>query len=417
MSLSKAVWESALRLGLPHFQPKGPGVVPAIPLINQQSTDDVWNSYVSRYTKSIDNPEEFWSEEANTFIDWISPFTKVSSGDFENGDIKWFQDGKLNACYNCVDRHLPHRADQTALLYEGDEPGTSRKITYAELAREVSKIANLMKVAGVKKGDVVTLYMPMIPELAMTMLACARIGAVHSVVFAGFSAESLKGRIIDCNSKYVFTADQGLRGGKVIELKKTVDTALKDCPDVKTVVVVKRTGDSSVPMTPGRDVWLDEEMLKHRPYAPCEPMDSEDILFILYTSGSTGKPKGVAHTTAGYLLNAAMTTKWSFDLQEGDVYASVADCGWITGHTYIVYGPLCNGATTLMFESIPTYPNPYRYWDLVQRYKITQFYTAPTAVRALMRYDTAPIAGYDLSSLRILGSVGEPINPEVNYFC
>ena len=407
---------AAARHGLPSRPPVGtiPTVYPpdSSHLQTGETTDALWKSYIQRYTQSLDDPDAFWTEEANKYLTWITPFTKVSSGDFDNGDINWFTDGKLNACYNCVDKHLPHRAHQTAIIWDGDEIGTSRLITYAELAREVSKIANVMKTYGVRKGDVVTLYMPMIPELAMTMLACARIGAVHSVVFAGFSAESLKGRIVDCNSKFVFTADQGLRGGKVIELKKTVDLALSDATTaVKTVFVARRTGDT-VAMVTGRDVWLEEEMPKARPYCPCEPMDSEDTLFILYTSGSTGKPKGVAHTTAGYLLNAAMTTKCSFDLREGDIYASVADCGWITGHSYIVYGPLCNGATTLMFESIPTYPNPYRYWDVVQRYKITQFYTAPTAVRALMRFDTAPIKDYDLSSLRVLGSVGEPINPE-----
>ena len=387
-----------------------PAVHPPVPGSN--SPDAAYATYLQRYRASLDNPDAFWREEVAKYLEFVVPYTKVHTGGFQDGDVAWFVGGKLNACYNCVDKHLPQRADQVAIVWDGDEVGTTRRITYAELARDVCRIANMMKGAGVTKGDVVTLYMPMIPELAMTMLACARIGAVHSVVFAGFSAESLKGRIVDCNSQYVFTADQGLRGGKVIELKKTVDQAVASCPGVKTVFVAKRTGTADVAMQEGRDVWMHELLPKCRPYCPCEPMDSEDPLFILYTSGSTGKPKGVAHSTAGYLLGAAMTMKESFDLREGDVYASMADCGWITGHSYIVYGPLCNGATTVMFESVPTFPNPYRYWDLVQRYKVTQFYTAPTAIRALMRFDTQPIADYDLSTLRVLGSVGEPINPE-----
>ena len=265
---------------------------------------------------------------------------------------------------------------------------------------------------GVRKGDVVTIYMPMVPELAMVMLACCRIGAIHSIVFAGFSSESLKGRIIDCNSKYIFVADEGLRGGKVLKLKNIADEAVAGCPGVKHMFVFNRTG-GSINMVENRDVMMAPELLKARPYAPCEWMDSEDTLFILYTSGSTGKPKGVAHTTAGYLLQAAMTTDWSFNMIfKDDIYCCVADCGWITGHTYIVYGPLCNGATTIMFESIPTYPNSYRYWDVVEKYKVTQFYTAPTAIRTLMKFDTEPIKAYDLSSLRVLGTVGEPINPE-----
>lgn len=335
----------------------------------------------------------------------------MSKGDFIQGDVRWFTEGKLNVCYNCVDKHLATKGDQTAIIWEGDEPGTDKKITYNELHREICKIANVMISHGVRKGDVVTIYMPMIPELAIVMLACCRIGAIHSIVFAGFSSESLKGRIIDCNSKYIFVADEGLRGGKVLKLKSIADEAVAGCPEVKNMFVFNRTG-GSINMIEKRDVLMAPELLKARPYAPCEWMDSEDILFILYTSGSTGKPKGVAHTTAGYLLQAAMTTDWSFNLKKDDVYCCVADCGWITGHTYIVYGPLCNGATTVMFESIPTYPNSYRYWDVVQKYKVTQFYTAPTAIRTLMRFDTEPIKSYDLSTLRVLGTVGEPINPE-----
>jgi acetyl-CoA synthetase len=296
------------------------------------------------------------------------------------------------------------------MIWESDEPGEGCSITYEDLLKQVCRIANVMTRYGVKKGDVVTIYMPMTPELGMTMLACARIGAIHSVVFAGFSADSLRDRINDCDSKWIFTSDEGKRGGKTLKLKGIVDAAVDQTPIVTNVFVFKRTGGDVAMFD--RDVTMDDQMKLVRPYCPCELMDSEDILFILYTSGSTGKPKGVAHTTAGYLLNATLTTKTSFNLCEGDVYCCAADCGWITGHTYIVYGPLSNGTTTCMFESIPTYPNPYRYWDLIQRHKITQFYTAPTAVRALMRYDTAPIKDYDLSTIRVLGSVGEPINPE-----
>lgn len=374
------------------------------------SPEEGWNLYKARYTESLVEPDKFWSDEAQKYISWFSPFTSVMEGTLDLGDVNWFANGKLNACYNCIDKHVSEKGDQVAIIWEGDEPDLNKKITYRELKVEVSRIANVMKSKGVKKGDVVTIYMPMIPELAMTMLACARIGAIHSVVFAGFSAESLKGRILDCNSKFLFTTDEGLRGGKAIKLKGIADTAIAGLPDIITLVYT-RTG-APVQMTTGRDFSMTELLPSVRGHCPCEPMDSEDPLFILYTSGSTGKPKGVVHHTAGYLLNAAMTTNWSFDLQENDIYCCVADCGWITGHTYIVYGPLCNGATTIMFESVPTHPNPYRYWDLVQKHKVTQFYTAPTAIRTLMRFDTEPINQYDLSSLRVLGSVGEPINPE-----
>ena len=407
---------SALNLMPPKV---GPGVFAPKPKRGDEakSAEQLLAEYEARHTLSLANPEAFWREEALKYVDWFAPFRpNVKGGGFEEGDVNWFSGGKLNACYNCVDRHAQSTPDKVAIIWEGDEPGTTRKITYAELQREVCRIANVMTSNGVRRGDVVTIYMPMVPELAMVMLACARIGAVHSIVFAGFSSESLRGRIEDCRSKYVFTSDEGRRGGKALKLKDTVDGALKDCPSVTHCFVFKRAGETEpapgVKMVVGRDHWIDELMLRARPHAPVEWLDAEDPLFILYTSGSTGKPKGVAHTTGGYLVNAALTTSSSFDIQEGDVYCCVADCGWITGHTYVVYGPLCLGTTTCMFESVPTYPNPYRYWDMVQRLKVTQFYTAPTAIRALMRYDEKPIKDYDLSSLRVLGSVGEPINPE-----
>mmetsp|Transcript_8308 Transcript_8308/g.7440 ORF Transcript_8308/g.7440 Transcript_8308/m.7440 type:complete len:691 (+) Transcript_8308:19-2091(+) len=384
-------------------------IFPAIPL-NNKSTKENLIDYQNRYKQSIEDPNTFWSNEEKQYIEWFQPYKQVSIGDLNDGDVSWFIDGKLNVCYNCIDKHIPTKANHTAMIWEGDEIGTQRIITFQELLKEVSRIANVLKRFGVKKGDVVTIYMPMIPELAMTMLACARIGAVHSVVFAGFSADSLKGRILDCDSKFIVTADEGKRGGKTTPLKSTVDAALNGL-DIENCFVFKRTG-ANVNMKEDRDHFMDDWLKKERAYCPCEVMDSEDPLFILYTSGSTGKPKGVVHHSAGYLLYAAMTTKWSFNLQDNDVYCCAADCGWITGHSYIVYGPLCNGVTTTMFESLPTYPDNYRYWNMIEKYKITKFYTAPTAIRALMRYDTKPIDGYDLSSLKVLGSVGEPINPE-----
>jgi acetyl-CoA synthetase len=395
---------------IPKNLPEGdePVVHQGIP-INGKSVNEGWEEYKIQYNESINNSDEYWRKQAMKHITWFSPFTNISSGNFIDHDVNWFANGKLNVCYNCVDRHLPTKGDQPAILWEGDEVGTTRTITYNELVKEVSKISNVMKKMGVRKGDVVTIYMPMIPELAMVMLACTRIGAIHSIVFAGFSSESLRGRITDCNSTFVFVADEGLRGGKTLKLKSIADEAIEKCPDIKTVFVFKRTG-ANVAMGP-KDVWMEDLLPTVRPFCPCESMDSEDSMFILYTSGSTGKPKGVAHTTAGYLLNAAITTSGSFNVLENDVFCCAADCGWITGHTYIVYGPLCLGSTTVMFESVPTYPNAYRYWDVVQRYKITQFYTAPTAIRTLMRFEAAPIAEYDLSTLRVLGSVGEPINP------
>jgi len=363
------------------------------------------------YQQSMDDTSNFWKEQALKFLKWFHPFDEISQGSFQSGDIAWFLNGKLNASYCCLDQHLPARANQVAILWEGDEPGDCRSITYMELFQEVCRIANAMKALGIKRGDVVTVYMPMMPEAVMVMLACARIGAPHSVVFAGFSAEALRDRIIDGQSKWLFTSDQGLRGGKVLDLKMICDKAVAQASCVEKVGVFQRTGNS-VPMVDGRDVNMDEFKNRFRPYCPAEPMDSEDTLFLLYTSGSTGRPKGIAHCTAGYLLYASFTTQNSFQLQEGDVYACVADIGWITGHSYIVYGPLVNGTTTFMFESTPMYPDHGRYWDMIQRHRITQFYTAPTAIRALMRFGPEKVAEYDKSSLRVLASVGEPINPE-----
>lgn len=363
------------------------------------------------YKRSLDHPGQYWKEQALNFLSWSKPFSKTFEGSFSEGKTKWFVDGELNACYNAIDRHVAERGNEVAMIWEGDEPGDTKKFTFSEMQREISKIANVMLSKGVKKGDVVTVYMPMIPELPMAMLACARIGAVHSVVFAGFSSEALKDRILDCNSKFVFVADEGKREGKRIKLKESVDAALKGAPNVQAVFVFKRTG-AQVAMANNRDYFMDDLLKTTSPNCSVVPMRSDDPLFILYTSGSTGKPKGILHTTAGYLTYASMTARNTFDMRKGDVFCCVADCGWITGHSYIVYGPLINGVTTVLFESVPTYPDPYRYWDLVQRVKATQFYTAPTALRALMKFDAKDIAKYDLSSLRILGSVGEPINPE-----
>ncbi|CAM9250579.1 unnamed protein product [Ectocarpus fasciculatus] len=371
---------------------------------------DGMKTYEAMHKQSLEEPDTFWGDAARSTLKWFREFDRVSQGGFDTGDVAWFTGGQLNACYNCIDQHLPQRAKQVAILHEGDEPGVVTKITYEELLRQVCRMANAMKELGVKKGDFVTLYMPMVPEAAVAMLACARLGAPHSVVFAGFSAEALRDRIVDANSKWVFTTDEGRRGGKTLHLKSIVDKAVEDADCVEKVLVITATG-AKVPMGE-RDVQMSEMLPRMRPYCPCETMDSEDLLFILYTSGSTGRPKGVAHTTAGYLLYTGMTTKHAFGLEEGDVFACVADVGWITGHSYIVYGPLVNGATTLMFESTPMYPNHGRYWDVVQRHKVTQFYTAPTAIRALMSCGPEIISDYDLSSLRVLGSVGEPINPE-----
>jgi acetyl-CoA synthetase len=372
---------------------------------------DSMEAYQSMYDRSIADPEGVWEEQAHKELDWFHPFSKVREFEWEWGQAQWFLNGRLNVCHNCVDRHASTRGSQIAIIWESDTPGEGRTIDYRELQREVCRLANVLRHRGIRKGDRVAIYMPMIPEAAFAMLACARIGAVHNVVFAGFSAESLRDRINDARCKAVITADEGLRGGKIIPLKRTVDEAVMACPTVKTVFVAQRTGNK-IPFYPQRDVWLRPAMDAERPFCPIEHMDSEDTLFLLYTSGSTGKPKGVAHTTAGFLLHAAMTHRYVFDYHPGDVYACVADIGWITGHTYVLYGPLCNGATTVLFESIPTFPDAGRYWEMVERLKITQFYTSPTAIRAVAREGNAFVDKYDRSSLRVLGSVGEPINPE-----
>jgi len=367
--------------------------------------------YQRLYHQSITHPENFWRERALMDLDWFHPFEQVQDCDWEHGQVAWFLNGQLNACHNCVDRHVGRRGDQTAILWEADTPGEGKAITYRELQREVCRLANVLRHHGIRKGDRIAIYMPMIPEAAYAMLACARIGAVHNVVFAGFSADSLRDRINDAHCKAVITADEGVRGGKLIPLKRTVDEAVMACPTVQHVFIAQRTGNK-IPFYPQRDVWLREAMDGERPVCPIEHMDSEDTLFLLYTSGSTGKPKGVAHTTAGYLLQASLTHRYVFDYRPGDIFACVADIGWITGHSYVLYGPLCNGATTVLFESIPLYPDAGRYWDMVERLKITQFYTAPTAIRAIAREGNAFVTKYDRSSLRILGTVGEPINPE-----
>jgi len=369
-------------------------------------------SRMEEYKKSITKPEQFWKDFANRSIDWFQPPKKTRSGSFAVGDIAWFLDGKLNVCYNCVDRWARDTPDKVAIIWEGNNPEEDKKVTYKELLQEVCRMANVLKRYGVRKGDCVAIYMPMIPEAAYAMLACARLGAPHSVIFAGFSKIAIRDRVLDGKCRFVITADEGLRAKKVVPLKKTVDAGLEECPGVQTVFVWKRTG-AEVNMKEGRDVWLADAMAAERPYCPCEVMDSEDILFLLYTSGSTGKPKGVVHTTAGYLCYTMCTHRNVFDLQPDDVYACVADVGWITGHSYIVYGPLANNATTLMFESVPVYPDAGRYWHMVQKHKITQFYTAPTAIRLLMKFGEDFVKKYDRSSLKILGTVGEPINPEV----
>jgi len=348
---------------------------------------------------------------ANNMLSWDSPFKTVSSGSFVNGDAAWFLEGKLNASYNCVDRHAAADPDKAAIIYEADEPGEGRIISYGELLREVSKLAWTLKQMGVKKGDTVAVYLPMIPEAVVALLACTRVGAIHSVVFAGFSSDSLRDRIIDAKSKVVLTSDEGKRGGKVIGTKKIVDDALKKCPDVKNVLVFKRTG-AEVPMTEGRDFWWHEETEKWPAYCPPEPMSSEDPLFLLYTSGSTGKPKGVLHTTAGYLLGAAMTGKYVFDIHDNDTFFCGGDVGWITGHTYVVYAPLVLGVTTVVFEGTPAYPDFSRYWDIVDKYNVTQFYVAPTALRLLKRAGDHHVK-HEMKNLRVLGSVGEPIAAEV----
>lgn len=374
-------------------------------------TFNTQEQYDARYAESVSNPDAFWRKEAKR-IDWIKDFSIVKNTSF-TGDIsiKWFEDGTLNASANCIDRHLPERADDIAIIWEGDEPSDSKAITYAELHREVCIMANILKSRGVKKGDRVTIYMPMIPEASYAMLACARIGAVHSVVFGGFSPDALAGRIIDCASTCIITADEGVRGGKTVPLKANTDSALEQCPDVNTVLVIKRTG-GSINWHGDRDIWHHEAAKNVDTNCPPEEMNAEDPLFILYTSGSTGKPKGVLHTTGGYMVWASMTHQYVFDYQPGEIYWCSADVGWVTGHTYIVYGPLANGATTLLFEGVPTYPDAGRFWEVCAKHKVNIFYTAPTAIRALMRLGDEPVQAHDRSSIRLLGTVGEPINPE-----
>jgi acetyl-CoA synthetase len=370
------------------------------------------NGYSALYQDSITNPDQFWAEHGKR-IDWIKPYSQISDVSYDAKDlhIKWYADGTLNAAANCLDRHLATRGDQTAIIWEGDEPDQHRHITYRELHEEVCKFANVLKANGAKKGDRITIYMPMIPEATVAMLACARIGAVHSVVFGGFSPDALAGRIQDCDSTMVITADEGVRGGRPIPLKANTDDALANCPDCKTAIVVKRTG-GKIDWVDGRDVWYHEAMASASADCPAEEMNAEDPMFILYTSGSTGKPKGVLHTTGGYMVYASMTHQYVFDYHDGDIYWCTADVGWVTGHSYIVYGPLANGAVTLMFEGVPTYPDSSRFWRVVEKHKVNIFYTAPTAIRALMREGDKPVTVCDRSSLRLLGSVGEPINPE-----
>jgi acetyl-CoA synthetase len=367
--------------------------------------------YKEIYTDSIKNNSKFWEKKARELLHWQHDFQMVSDCDFTEGLVSWFLGGKLNACENCVDRHVRDKGDQVAIIWEQDEPGNEQKITYRELQRKVSRLANVLRHNGIHKGDRVAIFMPMIPEAVYSMLACARIGAVHSVIFAGFSAESLRDRINDARCKAVITSDEAVRGRKIIPLKRMADEAVMACPSVERVFIAKRT-NVKIPFYPPRDIWLEEAMEGERPYCPIEHMDSEDTLFLLYTSGSTGKPKGVSHTTAGYLLFTAMTHKYIFDYKDGETYACVADIGWITGHSYVVYGPLLNGATTVLFESVPNYPDAGRYWEMVERLKINQFYTAPTALRAIQRMGDDFVKKYDRSSLRVLGTVGEPINPD-----
>ncbi len=369
--------------------------------------------YFEMYRRSLDDPEGFWAEQAEQFVTWYKRWDKVLDWSYDKDDlhIRWFEGGKLNVAYNCIDRHLDTRGDQVAIIWEGDDPNDDKKITYRELHEHVSKLANVLKSRGVKKGDRVCIYMPMIPEAAYAMLACARIGAVHSVVFGGFSAESLKDRILDSDCRVVITADEGVRGGKTIPLKQSTDAAVRHCPNVHTVLTVKRTG-GDIDWHEGRDVWYHEAMAEAAPDCPPEEMDAEDPLFILYTSGSTGKPKGVLHTTGGYLLYVAITTKYTFDIHEGDIYWCTADVGWITGHSYLVYGPLAIGSTTLAFEGVPTWPDASRFWQVVDKHQVNIFYTAPTAIRALMREGDEPVKKTSRKSLRVLGTVGEPINPE-----
>ena len=370
------------------------------------------DDFIEKYNYSIELNDKFWSEEGKK-IEWIKPFSKVKdvSYDLKDLHIRWFYDGSLNVSSNCLDRHLEARGNQIAIIWEGDDPNDTKKITYRELYEEVCKFSNALKANGAKKGDRITIYMPMIPEAAVAMLACARIGAIHSVVFGGFSPDSLAGRITDCDSNIIITADEGIRGGKIIPLKENTDAALKLCSSIKKCIVVKRTGND-INWVKGRDVWYHEAMSNVDNECQPEEMDAEDPLFILYTSGSTGKPKGVLHTTAGYIVYASITHKYVFNYIDGDIYWCTADVGWVTGHSYIVYGPLANGATTLMFEGVPNYPTNSRFWEIVDKHKVNIFYTAPTAIRALMREGDEAVKKTSRSSLKLLGTVGEPINPE-----
>ena len=369
------------------------------------------DQYAAMYGQSINDPDAFWAGQAEKFVTWSRKWDKVQDWDYDKVDIKWFSGAKLNVSYNCLDRHLETRGDDAAIIWEGDDPAVDKKISYRELHREVCRFANVLKARGVGKGDRVSIYMPMIPEAAVAMLACARIGAVHSVVFGGFSPEALKDRILDSDCRVVVTADETVRGGRTTPLKANTDKALEQCPDVHSVIVVRRSG-ADVGWTAGRDVWYHEQVEQAADDCPPEVMGAEDPLFILYTSGSTGKPKGVLHTTGGYLLYTALTHKYVFDYHDGEVYWCTADVGWVTGHSYIVYGPLCNGAVTLMFEGVPTYPDAGRFWQVVEKHRVNIFYTAPTALRALMGQGDEFVKKHDRSSLRVLGSVGEPINPE-----
>ncbi|HLL59674.1 MAG TPA: acetate--CoA ligase, partial [Allosphingosinicella sp.] len=366
--------------------------------------------YEALYRRSLADPDSFWAEQAER-IDWFEAPKIIENWSFDPADIRWYEDGILNLCHNCVDRHLPERVEQTALIWEGDEPGVTKRLSYGELHAEVVRMANCLKAIGVRRGDRVTLYLPMILEAAVAMLACARIGAVHSVVFGGFSPDALGGRIEDCGSRFVVTADGGNRGGKLVPLKSNVDAALDGGPHVEAVLVVRHAGNEVV-MTEGRDVWYDDVAAGVSDDCPCEPMNAEDPLFLLYTSGSTGKPKGVLHTTGGYAVWTNTTFHYVFDYKPGEVFWCTADVGWVTGHSYIVYGPLSNGAISLMFEGVPNHPDFGRFWDVIDRHQVNIFYTAPTAIRALMREGEAPVKAHSRASLRLLGSVGEPINPE-----
>ena len=383
-------------------------------LVPQQWANSAWiddSTYQAMYRQSVENPEQFWADQASQFLTWNTPWQTVCDTDINVGKAAWFTGGQLNVAVNCIDRHLTGRSEQTAIIWEGDEPSDAMHISYAELHKKVSCLGNVLRDRGVRKGDRVCIYMPMIPEAAYAMLACARIGAVHSVVFGGFSPEALKDRILDSDCQVVITADEAVRAGKPIPLKANTDKALSNCPNVHTCLVVRRTG-GTIDWTDNRDIWYQDAVAVVSEECPPEMMDAEDPLFILYTSGSTGKPKGVVHSTGGYLLMAAMTHKYTFDYKDGDVFWCTADVGWVTGHSYSLYGPLCNGAITLMFEGVPTYPDASRFWQVIDKHQVNQFYTAPTAIRALMGSGDDWVNNTSRRSLKLLGTVGEPINPE-----